>query len=143
MRMSDTMDKIDHHEPVEFGRLLIRSALLGFFVPVRQGDFWDAKFAQIVLALVVCLVLYGLDKAILWPFRKRLSMRPLHLAAYRGALLYALLILGTSGDWARALGAGIGGALAALLLFKLEEGIVKLLAKRTAANPPHEAPLDK
>lgn len=141
--MSMETNTVDHREPFAFGRLLVRSVILGAFVPVTQGEFWDVKIVQVVSALVVCLVLYGLEKAVLYPFLKGVSIRPLHLAAYRGALLYALLILGTSGDWAQALGAGIGGALAALLLFKLEEGIVKLLAKRTAANPPHEAPLDK
>lgn len=141
--MSTETNTVDHREPFALGRLLVRSVILGAFVPVTQGEFWDVKIVQVVSALVVCLVLYGLEKAVLYQFLKRVSIRPIHLAAYRGALLYALLMLGTSGDWAQALGAGIGGALAALLLFKLEEGIVKLVSKRTTTNPPHEAPSDK
>lgn len=134
---------IDHREPAAFGRLLVRSALLGALVPVTRGEFWEVKIIQIIAALVVCLVLYGLEKAILWPFRNRLTIKPLHLAVYRGALLYALLIFVTSGDWATALGAGIGGALAAMLLFKLEDGIVKLLAKRKSAGSLPEASAEK
>ena len=126
-----------HREPAAFGRLLVRSVLLGAFVHVTQGEFWDVKLVQVIFALVLCLVLYGLEKAVLWPFRKRLSIKPLHLAVYRGALLYALLILATSGDWAQALGAGIGGALVALLLFKFEDGIIKLFTKKSGASAAH------
>ena len=57
-------------EPAAFGRLLVRSALLGALVPVTRGEFWEVKIIQIIAALVVCLVLYGLEKAILWPFLK-------------------------------------------------------------------------
>ena len=127
---------VDHREPFAFGRLLVRSALLGAFVPVTQGEFWDVIIIQVVSALVVCLVLYGLEKAVLYLFRKRVSIRPLHLAAYRGALLYGLLILGTSGDWARALGAGIGGALFAMLLFWLEHRIIKLVCRTPSRSVP-------
>ena len=125
-----------HREPAAVARLLVRSALLGALVPVMQGEFWQVKAVQVIAALVLCLVLLGLEKVILWPFRKRPSAKPLYLAAYRGAALYGLLILGTSGDWAQTLGAAIGGALAGLLLFKLEKGIVKLLAKRSSAGSP-------
>ena len=128
---------IGHREPAAFVRLLVRSALLGALVPVTRGEFWEVKIIQIIAALVVCLVLYGLEKAILWPFRNRIILKPLHLAAYRGALLlYGLLIFVMSSDWASALGAGIGGALAAMLLFKLEDGIVKLLAKKSTGSLP-------
>lgn len=141
--MGDATNTVDHQEPAAFGRLLVRSALLGSVVPVTQGEFWDVKIVQVVSALVVCLVLYGLEKAILWPFRKRLSIRPLHLAAYRGALLYALMILPSSGDWAGVLGAGIGGALAAMLLFMLEDGIIKKFVRRNGASTPHESSAGK
>lgn len=134
--MNMDTNTIGHREPAAFGRLLVRSALLGALVPVTRGEFWEVKIIQIIAALVVCLVLYGLEKAILWPFRNRITLKPLHLAAYRGALLYGLLIFVTSGDWASALGAGIGGALAAMLLFKLEDGIVKLLAKKSTGSLP-------
>ena len=128
---------VDHREPFAFGRLLVRSVLLGAFVPVTQGEFWDVKIFQFVSALVVCLVLYGLEKAILWPFRKGLIIRPLYLAAYRGALLYALLIFaGSPGDVMGALGAGIAGALVAMGLFKLEDRIINKLVKRTGASIP-------
>jgi hypothetical protein len=129
-------DISNDREPAAFGRLLVRSALLGALVPVTQGEFWTVKIVQVGAALVVCLVLYGLEKAILWPFRRRVRVKPLHFAAYRGALLYGLLIFATSGDWARALGAAIGGALVALLLFKLEEGIMRSLVKRSGAASP-------
>ena len=127
----------NHREPAAFGRLLVRSALLGAFVPVTQGEFWDVKLVQVISALVLCLVLYALEKAVLWPFRKRLSVKPLHLAAYRGAFMYSLMsATWPSGNMASALGAilgaGLGGALAALLLFKLEDGIIKLLTKKAA-----------
>ena len=127
----------NHREPAAFGRLLVRSALLGAFVPVTQGEFWDVKLVQVISALVLCLVLYALEKAVLWPFRKRLSVKPLYLAAYRGALLYSVMnVAWLSGNLAKVLGeilgAGLGGALAALLLFKLEDGIIKLLTKKAA-----------
>jgi len=123
-----------NREPAAFARLLIRSALLGASVPVTQGEFWEVKVVQVVAALVLCLILLGLEKAILWPFRKRISVKPLYRAAYRGAALYGLLILATSADVAGALGATIGGALAALLLFKLEEWIMKLFVNKIAAS---------
>ena len=127
--MPDTMNAVDHHEPFAFWRLLIRSSIFGFLVPVREGEFWHVTILQVVSALVICLVLYGLEKTILWPFRKRLSIRPLHSAAYRGALLYALLILaGSPGDVMGALGAAIAGALVAMGLFKLESRIIIKLA---------------
>ena len=141
--MGDTMNTVDHREPVALGRLLARSALLGLFVPVVQGEYWDVKILQVVSALVVSLVLYGLENAILWPFRKRLSIRPLHSAAYRGALLYFLLTFATLGDWAQALGAGIAGALVAMGLFKLEDRIIKKLVKRNDASPSQETSLNK
>lgn len=62
------MNKVDHREPFAMGRLLIRSALLGFFVPVSQsdlwtllgflafgtqGELWDVKAVQVVSALVI------------------------------------------------------------------------------------------
>ena len=135
---------INHRELFAFGRLLVRSALLGAFVPVTHGEFWDVKIVQVVSALVVCLLLYGLEKAILWPFRKRLSIRPLYLAAYRGAFLYSLMsATWPSGNMASALGAilgaGLGGALGAMLLFKFEEGIVKLLVKKSSASTSADA----
>lgn len=124
----------NEREPAILGRLLIRSALLGALVPVgTQAAFWSVKLPQSVSGLVLGLVLYGLEKAVLFPFRKRLSIRPLHLAAYRGSLLYSLLIFAESADWAQALGAAIGGALAALLLFEAENRIIRLLAKNSSA----------
>lgn len=116
-------------ERLAFPRLLVRSMILGAVVPVTQGEFWDVKAVQIVLALVLCIVLYGVEKAVLYPFRKRMTVKPLHTAAYRGALLYGLLIFGFSGDWAQSLGAGFGGALFAMLLFWLESGAVKLICR--------------
>lgn len=133
MSMGDSLHKVNYHEPVSFGRLLIRSALLGLLVPVTQGEFWDVKVVQVVFALVLCVVLYGLEKAILWPFRERLSIRPIHLATYRGSLLYTLMIFVSSGDWLEALGAGIAGALVAMGLFKLED---KILIKRSGVSSP-------
>ena len=124
------VDKVDNREPAALVRLLVRSALLGALVPVARGEFWEVKVVQIVSALVLCLVLYGLEQAIRWPLRNRVAIKPLTTAAYRGASLYGLLIFVTSGDWASALGGGIGGALAAMLLFALEEWVVKLFAKR-------------
>jgi len=44
-----------------------------------------------------------------------------------------LLIFAESADWAQALGAAIGGALAALLLFEAENRIIRLLAKNSSA----------
>ncbi len=64
-------------ERLAFPRLLVRSAILGAFVPVTQGDFWDVKAVQVVSALVLCVVLYGLEKAVLYPFRKRMTIKPL------------------------------------------------------------------
>jgi len=132
--MSDTPSTFSNPEPFAFGRLLVRSALLGLVVPVTQGEFWHVKVVQVGAALVLCLVLYGLEKAVLFPFRKSLSIRPLYLAAYRGAILYSLLIFATSGDWVQALGGGIGGALFAILLFWLEHQIIKLVS-RTPSTP--------
>ena len=139
--MGDTMDKVDHREPLAFGRLLVRSALLGLIVPVTQGEFWEVKVIQVVSALVVCLILYGLEKAILWPLRKRLSIRPLHSAAYRGALLYALLTF--DGSPAGALGAGLVSGLIAMGLFKLEDRIINKFVKRNGAGPSRETSSDK
>jgi len=134
------MNKVDHSEPFALNRLLIRSAILGLLVSYRlmfvtQGDFLWAKFNEIVLALMICLVLYGLEKAVLWPFRNRLSIKPIQSAAYRGALLCALMNGGLLGDWAMALGPGIVGALIAAALYKAEEGAIQKFVKRSDETP--------
>ena len=121
-------------ERFAFPRLLIRSALLGAVVPVAQGEFWDVKILQIASALVLCVVLYGLEKAVLYPFRKRAIIKPLYSAAYRGALLYGLVSF--SGDWAGALGAAVGGALFAMLLYWLESGLLRVILRRPSADAP-------
>lgn len=124
-------------EPFAFLRLLIRSALLGLLVPVAQGDFWYVKAALAVAALVVCLVLYALEKAFLLLLRNRPNVKPTYRAACRGAVLYSLLTFAMTGDWATALGAAIGGALAAMFLFIVEGGIVRLFAtQKDAASAP-------
>lgn len=84
---------------------------------------------------MICLVLYGLEKAILWPFRNRLSIKPIHSAAYRGAVLYGLMDAGASGDFYRGLGAGIVAALIAMGLFKAEEGTIRKFVKRNGERP--------
>jgi hypothetical protein len=112
-------------------------------VPIAQGDFWTGKVVQVVFAVVVCLVLFGLEKAILWPIRKRIAVRPLYSAAYRGAFLYSALIFAKSGDIAEALGAGIGGALFAIVLFAIENGIIKLIDKSKSAASSQETAADK
>jgi len=125
-------------ERLAFPRLLVRSAILGALVPVTQGDFWDVKAVQVVSALVLCVVLYGLEKAVLYPFRKRMTIKPLHLAAYRGAVLSGLLIFVFSGDWAAALGgAALYGPLFAMLFFWVESGVIRAVY-RTPASPPLE-----
>lgn len=136
--MTDSTNPAAHPERLAFPRLLLRSAILGFLVPVTQGDFWEQKTAQVVFALVICLVLYGLEKALLYPFRNRLTIKSQYAAGYRGGLLYGLMILISSGDWARALGAGLGGALAAMLLFLLENGIMRVIYRTPSANVPLE-----
>lgn len=123
-------------ERFAFPRLLVRSALLGAVVPVTQGEFWDVKLLQVASALVLCVVLYGLERAVLYPFRKRLIIKPLHSAAYRGALLYGLLSF--SGDWAGALGAAVGGALFAILLYWLENGVIRVILRTPSASAPPE-----
>ncbi|MEK6755210.1 MAG: hypothetical protein AABZ02_03560 [Bacteroidota bacterium] len=137
------MNNVDHREPAAFGRLLVRSAILGLLVPITQGDFWEGKAIQVAFALVICLLLYGLEKAVLWPFRKRQSIRPLYSAAYRGALVYSLLILARSGDIAEALGAGIGGALFAMLLFAIENWAIKLLGRGKSTVTAQETASEK
>ena len=53
-----TIEALDHHdEPHAMGRLLFRSALLALMVPVYEGEFWNVKAIQVVLALVLCLLL--------------------------------------------------------------------------------------
>ena len=123
-------------ERFAFPRLLVRSALLGAVVPVTQGEFWEAKVVQIASALVLCIVLYALEKAVLYPFRKRVVIKPFHSAAYRGALLYGLLSF--SGDWAGALGAAVGGALFAMLLYWLENGLIRVVIRTPSASAPPE-----
>lgn len=125
-----------NRERFAFPRLLVRSALLGAVVPVTQGEFWDVKVVQIASALVLCAVLYGLEKAVLYPFRKRVVIKPLYSAAYRGGLLYGLLSF--SGDLAGALGAAVGGALFAMLLYWLENGLMKVVLRTPSASAPPE-----
>ena len=137
------MTEVAYREPAAISRLLVRSALLGSLVPITQGDFWTGKVVQVVFAVVVCLVLFGLEKAILWSIRKRIAVRPLYSAAYRGALLYSALIFAKSGDIAEALGAGIGGALFAIVLFAIENGIIKLFDKGKSAASSQETATDK
>lgn len=132
--MTTVLNPAANPERLAFPRLLVRSVILGSVVPVTQGEFWDLKAVQIVLALVLCIVLYGVEKAVLYPFRKHVTIRPLHAAAYRGALLYGLLIFGFAGDWAQSLGAGLGGALFAMLLFWLESGALRLIYRRPSTS---------
>jgi len=123
-------------ERFAFPRLLGRSALLGAVVAVTQGEFWDVKVLQIASALVLCVVLYGFEMAVLYPFRTRVIIKPLHSAAYRGALLYGLLSF--SGDWAGALGAVIGGALFAMLLYWVENGVIRVVLRTPSPSAPPE-----
>ena len=132
------MTDVPYREPAALGRLLIRSTLLGSLVPVTQGEFWAVKGIQVLVAVLVCLVLYGFEKAILWPVRKRIKVKPIYSAAYRGALLYAVLIFAKSADVAEALGACIGGALIAMLLFAIENGLIKLLEKGKSTAPSQD-----
>jgi len=132
--MTTVMNPAANLERLAFPRLLVRSMILGSVVPVTQGEFWEVKAVQIVLALVLCVVLYGVEKAVLYPFRKHMKIRPLHAAAYRGALLYGLLIFGFTGDWAQSLGAGLGGALFAMLLFWLESGALRLIYRAPSSG---------
>jgi purine-cytosine permease-like protein len=125
-----------HPERFAFPRLLVRSALLGAVVPVTKGEFWEVKVLQIVSAVVLCVDLYCLEKAVRYPFRKRLLIKPLHSAAYRGALLYGLLSF--SGDWAGAMGAAVGGALFAMLLFWLENALLRVMLRTPPASAPPE-----
>ena len=136
--MTTAMNTTSHSEQHAFPRLLLRSAILGSVVPVTHGEFWEVKAVQIVAALVLCVVLYGLEKAVLYPFRKRITVKPLHLAAYRGAVLYGLLIFVSSGDGAGALGAALGGALFAMLLFWLESSVIKLIYRTPSVRAPVE-----
>jgi len=139
--MAENMKMGNHQEPYAFARLLVRSALLGAMLPViTQGDYWTAKLIQMISALVVCLILYGVEKAIYWPIRKKVSFKPLHLAIFRGALLIFVLNVVQSGDIAGALGASAMGALIAMLLFKLEN---KLLVKRNGTTSSQEPAVDK
>ena len=135
--MNTAMSTTGYPERLAFPRLLVRSAILGAAVPVTQGDFWDVKAVQVVSALVLCVVLYGLEKAVLYPSRKRLTIKPLHLAAYRGAILYGLLTFFFSGDATIALGAALGGALFAMLLFALESGIIRAVYRTPSASAPN------
>lgn len=130
-------------EPFALGRLLIRSAILGSIVPVTQGEFWEVKAVQVVSALVICLVLYGLEKAVLWPFPTKLSIKPIHSAAYRGAVLYGLMTIAEFRDFYMALGACMAGALVAMGLFKLEEQIIRKLVERHGANTHKGTSSDK
>ena len=140
--MGDAMTAADRPEPFAFLRFLVRSAILGAAVPVTQGEFWNVKVIQIASALVLCLVLYGLERLVRNAFQRPLEVRPIRLAAYRGALLYCLLTFSFSGDWlgvlAGALGAAIGGALFAMLLFWLERGIIKVVYRTPTTNGPLE-----
>ena len=85
----NTREADDHHdEPHAMGRLLFRSALLALMVPVFEGQFWNVKAIQVVLALVLCLLLYGFEKIICWLSRNRLRTKPISSAAYRGGIVY-------------------------------------------------------
>jgi len=134
--MRTAMNNAAGSERFAFPRLLVRSMILGSLVPVTQGEFWDVKAVQVVLALVLCMVLYGVEKAVLYPFRKHMTFKPLHSAAYRGAALYGLLIFGVTGDWAQSLGAGLGGAVVAVALFSLENGVLKRIDRTPSSSSP-------
>lgn len=113
----------DHREPAALARLVIRSVLLGAVVPVTQ---------EVIPAVLLCLILYGIEKVIVKLFRMQLNMKPLYLAGYRGGLMYALLNFMMWNNYASAVGASIGGGLAAMFLFILEDRIVIFLAKKKA-----------
>ena len=84
---SESPPVIGHGEPAALTRLLIRSALLGLLVPVTHADFWEVKAFYVVTALVGCMLLWCLERVAVWPFRGKLSVKPLHRAGYRGAAL--------------------------------------------------------
>ena len=132
--MTTAISTTANSERFAFPRLLVRSALLGALVPVTQGEFWDVRVIQIASALLLCVVLYVLEMAVLYPFRKRVVIKPVYSAAYRGALLYGLLSF--SGDWAGALGAVVGGALFAMLLHWLENGLIRVVLRPSSASAP-------
>lgn len=110
---------------LEIGRLILRSAIIGATIPVYEGDFDTVKIFQMISAIVLSLILFGLERLFLWAFRIKTSIDPLKQAAFRGGILYGLLKLLTSGDPFKAIGAILGGAVMAYLLFKLEEVIIK------------------
>lgn len=121
-------------EAFGFWRLLVRSVILSFCLPVYgAGDrFFQVKAGQIIGGLVVCLVLYALERAAGFILRPAIpegfSIAPSRRAGWRGAaLLFVLSLANKYGDIAEAVGIAFGGGLIAFGIFKLEE---KLLGKR-------------
>jgi len=119
-----------NHEPAAFSRLIIRSAILGAITPSNEYKY----IYLITIAVMLCLLFYGLEKFSLWALRKNHSITPLYLAAYRGAALYATLhlVLLDLHDLAGAMGAGLGGGVASYFLFKLEDKVIKLVSKKNS-----------
>ena len=137
--MLSTMSTTTHPERFTFPRLLIRAALLGATVPVmHESDFGYVKLIQILAALLLCVVLYGVEMAALYAVRGRISIKPYQSAGYRGGLLGGLLSLLFFGDWVGALGASIPAALIAMLLFGAENSLIKWLFRTPVASVPVE-----
>src|SRR5262245_41812605 len=123
--MDDSMDMVDHHEPHAIRGLLFQSALLGLMTPVglplSEGVFWSVKAILVVSALVLCLLLYGLENTIHWLSQEMLHNKPSYAAAYRGGILYGLMTFAMHGDVFLTLGAIVGAYFIAMGVFKLEE----------------------
>ena len=134
------MSNVDNRERAPITRLVFRSALLAAVSDtITHGEYWYALAAQAVAGIVICLVLFALEKAALWPFRKRpRNVKPLYVAAYRGALLLFMMSAVKSGDIALALGASVGGALFAMLLFAIEHWVIKLLSRKASTSASEE-----
>lgn len=139
------MSDLENQDKPTVIRLVARSALLGAVSsPITQGEYWYDVATQAIAGVVVCLILYGLEKVVLWPVRKRsLNIKPLHSAAYRGALLLFVMSVAKSGDMAQALGASLGGALFAMLLFVIERWVIKQMSRKGGTNAAHESNPEK
>ena len=110
--------------------LVLRSMILGgFFSPITKGDYWYGFVTQAVSGAIIALILYGLEKFLMRLLRNQLSIRPIVVAGYRGALLLFVLSLAKFGDVPMALGSAIAGAFVAAGLCGIELGTTKLFGK--------------
>lgn len=110
--------------------LVLRSMILGgVFSPITNDDYWQGLVTQAVSGAVVALILYGLEKFLMRLLRKQMSVRPVVVAGYRGALLLFTLSLAKFGDVPMALGSAMAGAFVAAGLCGIELGTTKLFGK--------------